>query len=103
MVAAIRTNLPHRTNGVQKNMSVSNTKYVDIVASFQTNYHISGIAPYGDALVILAYILEEENGEKDFNSTIPSCPVTSYKLKRLITRLRDTSLFNTTIIICLIF
>ncbi|XP_019709850.1 vacuolar protein sorting-associated protein 41 homolog isoform X1 [Elaeis guineensis] len=76
MVAAIRTNLPHRTNGVQKNMSVSNTKYVDIVASFQTNYHISGIAPYGDALVILAYILEEENGEKDFNSTIPSCPKT---------------------------
>ncbi|EHA8589217.1 vacuolar protein sorting-associated protein 41 [Cocos nucifera] len=71
-IAAIRTNPPCGANGIQKNMPISTLKYVDIVASFQTSYYISGIAPYGDALVILAYIPEEENGEKDFSSTIPS-------------------------------
>lgn len=45
---------------------------VDIVASFQTSYFISGIAPFGDSLVILAYIPGEEDGEKEFSSTIPS-------------------------------
>lgn len=59
-------------NGVKRNLSISSSKYVDIVASFQTSYYISGIAPYGDALVVLAYIPEEENGEKSFSSTAPS-------------------------------
>lgn len=45
---------------------------VDIVASFQTSYYISGIAPFGDTLVILAYIPSEENGEKEFSSSAPS-------------------------------
>ncbi|XP_073011981.1 vacuolar protein sorting-associated protein 41 homolog [Typha latifolia] len=71
-IAAIRANPSQGANGVQKNISISSTKYVDIVASFQTSYYISGIAPYGDALVVLAYIPEEENGEKDFSSTVPS-------------------------------
>jgi vacuolar protein sorting-associated protein 41 len=47
------------------NIMMSNVKYVDIVASFQTSYHISGVAPYGDALVVLAYI-------PDFGITVPS-------------------------------
>jgi vacuolar protein sorting-associated protein 41 len=54
------------------NIMMSNAKYVDIVASFQTSYHISGVAPYGDALVVLAYIPDEQNGEKDFSTTVPS-------------------------------
>lgn len=44
---------------------------MDIVASFQTSYYISGIAPFGDSLAILAYIPGEEDGEKDFSSTAP--------------------------------
>jgi hypothetical protein len=30
-------------------------RFVEIVASFQTDYYISGLAPLGDTLVILAY------------------------------------------------
>ncbi|XP_020596717.1 vacuolar protein sorting-associated protein 41 homolog [Phalaenopsis equestris] len=70
-IAAIRTSSPG-VNGVQKNIPASSAKYVDIVASFQTSYSISGIAPFGDALVVLAYIPENVNGEKDFHSTMPS-------------------------------
>ncbi|KAL0927682.1 hypothetical protein M5K25_001880 [Dendrobium thyrsiflorum] len=70
-VAAIRTN-SLGANGIQKSIPASSAKYVDIVASFQTSYYISGIAPFGDALVVLAYIPEKVNGEKDFSSTMPS-------------------------------
>ncbi|KAK1320882.1 hypothetical protein QJS10_CPA03g02564 [Acorus calamus] len=70
-IAAIRTNSPGASNGALKNISFSSVKYVDIVASFQTGYFISGIAPYGDALVVLAYIPGEENGEKEFSSAVP--------------------------------
>lgn len=77
-IAAIRANSPNGVNGVRTNISISSTKYVDIVASFQTSYYISGIAPYGDALVVLAYIPEEENGEKDFSTTVPSRQVFSF-------------------------
>lgn len=76
-IAAIRGNLPPTSNGLQRNISFSSSKYVDIVASFQTSYYISGIAPFGDALVVLAYILQEENGGKDYSSTIPSRQVSS--------------------------
>ncbi|KAK8934221.1 hypothetical protein KSP39_PZI014871 [Platanthera zijinensis] len=70
-VAALRTN-SSSANSTQNSIPTSSTKYVDIVASFQTSYYISGIAPFGDALVVLAYIPEEVNGEKDFSSTMPS-------------------------------
>jgi hypothetical protein len=50
---------------------------VDIVASFQTTYYISGIAPFGDSLVVLAYIPVEEDGEKECSSTISSRQVSS--------------------------
>lgn len=75
-IAAIRANATGgangRVNGAQRTINISSAKHVDIVASFQSSYFISGIAPYGDSLVILAYIPEEENGEKEFSSTIPS-------------------------------
>ncbi|XP_042511507.1 vacuolar protein sorting-associated protein 41 homolog isoform X2 [Macadamia integrifolia] len=71
-IAAIRTNQYNGTNGIQRPISISSTKHVDIVASFQTSYFISGIAPYGDALVVLAYIPEKEDGEKEFSSSVPS-------------------------------
>ncbi|RZC77090.1 hypothetical protein C5167_001267 [Papaver somniferum] len=71
-IAAIRGNGYTGTNGTQRHVAFSSTKQVDIVASFQTSYCISGIAPYGDALVVLAYIPEKEDGEKEFSSTAPS-------------------------------
>ncbi|KAA3455516.1 vacuolar protein sorting-associated protein 41-like protein isoform X2 [Gossypium australe] len=69
-IAAIRTNLNKGTNGTYKRV-MSNTNQVDIVASFQTSYFISGIAPFADALVVLAYI-PSEDGEKEFSSAMPS-------------------------------
>lgn len=69
-IAAIRTNLNKGTNGTYKNVA-SNINQVDIVASFQTSYYISGIAPFADALVVLAYI-PSEDGEKEFSSAMPS-------------------------------
>lgn len=57
---------------------MSNMRQVDIVASFQTNYYISGVAPFGDCLAILAYIPGDEDGEKDFSSTTPLRQVLLY-------------------------
>lgn len=71
-IASIRTNQHKGANGTYKNVSMSSVNQVDIVASFQTSYYISGIAPFGDSLVVLAYIPGEEDGEKEFSSTIPS-------------------------------
>ncbi|KAJ7513739.1 hypothetical protein O6H91_23G012400 [Diphasiastrum complanatum] len=36
------------------------TKYVEIVAVLQLDHYICGVAPYGDALVVLTYIPEKE-------------------------------------------
>ncbi|KAL5731433.1 Vacuolar protein sorting-associated protein 41 [Ranunculus cassubicifolius] len=71
-VAAISANKYRGSNGTQMHAADSSTKQVDIVASFQTSYSISGIAPYGDALVVLAYIPEKDHDEKGFSSTAPS-------------------------------
>lgn len=64
----------YQNNGANGNYTkqTSSMNKVDIVASFQTSYFISGIAPFGDSLVVLAYIPVEEEGEKDFTSSIPS-------------------------------
>ncbi|CAI9778370.1 unnamed protein product [Fraxinus pennsylvanica] len=70
-IASIRTNENTGANGTYKHIPMSSMNKVDIVASFQTSYFISGIAPYGDSLVVLAYIPGEEDGE-DFSSTVPS-------------------------------
>ncbi|TKY48587.1 Vacuolar protein sorting-associated protein 41-like [Spatholobus suberectus] len=71
-IASIKTNRHQATNGTYRQVPLSVVAQVDIVASFQTSYFISGIAPFGDALVVLAYIPGEEDGEKDFSSTAPS-------------------------------
>lgn len=71
-IASIRTNQNSAANGTFKNVPMSSLNQVDIVASFQTSYFISGIAPFGDSLVVLAYIPGEEDREKDFSSSIPS-------------------------------
>ncbi|XP_043700552.1 vacuolar protein sorting-associated protein 41 homolog [Telopea speciosissima] len=78
-IAAIRTNQCNGANGIQRPISISSTKHVDIVASFQTSYFISGIAPYGDALVVLAYIPEKEDGEKECSSSVRSCQGTAQR------------------------
>ncbi|KAL0460607.1 UNVERIFIED_CONTAM: Vacuolar protein sorting-associated protein 41 [Sesamum latifolium] len=70
-IVSIRSNQNKGANGTYKNIQMSSMNQVDIVASFQTTYFISGIAPFGDSLVVLAYI-PVEDGEKDFSSTIPS-------------------------------
>ncbi|KAL4011310.1 hypothetical protein IC575_028364 [Cucumis melo] len=72
-IASIRTNHNRAANGTQSSRHVptSSMNRVDIVASFQTSYLITGMAPFGDVLVVLAYIPGEE-GEKDFSITAPS-------------------------------
>lgn len=70
-IALIRTNQNKGTNGTYRHIQMSSMNQVDIMASFQTSYYISGIAPFGDTLVVLAYI-PGEDGEKEFSSTIPS-------------------------------
>ncbi|GER55616.1 vacuolar protein sorting-associated protein, partial [Striga asiatica] len=71
-IVSIRGNQNKTVNGTYKQIQMSSMNKVDIVASFQSSYFISGIAPFGDSLVVLAYIPVEEDGEKDFSSTIPS-------------------------------
>ncbi|MCO5553723.1 hypothetical protein L7F22_007249 [Adiantum nelumboides] len=70
-VAAIRT---RRSDKVvpNRNQPYSGSKYVEIVSTFQTQYHISGIAPYEDALVILAYLPEKEAKLPDSPDGVPS-------------------------------
>ncbi|CAN1131493.1 Vacuolar protein sorting-associated protein 41 homolog, partial [Linum perenne] len=74
-IASIRTNQFRGSNGT----FASSRKQVDIVASFQTSYYISGIAPFGDTLVVLAYIHGEDESEKEFSSTIPSRQVNAQR------------------------
>ncbi|KAF7012226.1 hypothetical protein CFC21_026438 [Triticum aestivum] len=72
-IAAIRTDSSQGLNGMQRSISAaSSEKYVDIVGSFQTGYHISGIAPFGDLLVMLAYIPEEDDGDKKNSTSVSS-------------------------------
>ncbi|KAK2984130.1 hypothetical protein RJ640_006283 [Escallonia rubra] len=71
-IASIKTDQNNDTNGTHRHITMSSMNQVDIVASFQTSYYISGIAPFGDSLVVLAYIPGEEDGEKEFSSSIPS-------------------------------
>uniref|UniRef100_A0A2P2MIW4 Vacuolar protein sorting-associated protein 41 homolog n=1 Tax=Rhizophora mucronata TaxID=61149 RepID=A0A2P2MIW4_RHIMU len=71
-IALIRTDQNKGANGIYMHVPMSSMNKVDIVASFQTSYNISGIAPIGDSLVVLAYIHGEEDGEKEFSSTISS-------------------------------
>ncbi|KAG4979909.1 hypothetical protein JHK82_033151 [Glycine max] len=70
-IASIRTNHQKAANGSFRQVPLTGMTQVDIVASFQTSYFISGLAPFGDALVVLAYIPGEEDGDKDFSSTAP--------------------------------
>ncbi|KAI3679451.1 hypothetical protein L2E82_51362 [Cichorium intybus] len=71
-IASIKTNQARGVNGSYMQITTSNMNQVDIVASFQTSYFISGVAPFGDSLVVLAYIPGEEDGEKEFSSSVPS-------------------------------
>lgn len=43
---------------------IEGMKYVEIIAVFTTEYFISGLAPYGDALVVLAYVPPGETASK---------------------------------------
>lgn len=56
-IAAVRTKDP-RGQGWKG----AGSKYVEIVAVFDTEYYISGLAPYGDSLVVLAYIPDIPDG-----------------------------------------
>ncbi|KAK8456416.1 hypothetical protein SEVIR_3G019800v4 [Setaria viridis] len=72
-IAAIRTDSSQGLNGIQRTIAaVGSEKYVDIVGSFQTGYHISGIAPFGDLLVVLAYIPDEDEKEKKISTSVTS-------------------------------
>ncbi|XP_020973406.1 vacuolar protein sorting-associated protein 41 homolog isoform X3 [Arachis ipaensis] len=71
-IVSLRTNNHKAANGTYRQVPLSGMVQVDIMASFQTGYFISGIAPFGDVLVVLAYIPGEEDENKDFSSTAPS-------------------------------
>ncbi|CAL0324194.1 unnamed protein product [Lupinus luteus] len=89
-IASIRTNRHQTANGTYRQVPLSGMAQVDILASFQTSYFISGIAPFGDTLVILAYIPGEEDGEKDFSSTAPSRQGNAQRPEvRIVTRNND--------------
>eukprot|EP01117_Protostelium_nocturnum_P020637 TRINITY_DN938_c0_g2_i1.p1 TRINITY_DN938_c0_g2~~TRINITY_DN938_c0_g2_i1.p1 ORF type:complete len:911 (-),score=318.10 TRINITY_DN938_c0_g2_i1:20-2752(-) len=45
-------------------------RYVQITALFQTDYYISGIAPFGEYLVMLAYLEEEDDEEETTGSRL---------------------------------
>ncbi|XP_050206162.1 vacuolar protein sorting-associated protein 41 homolog isoform X2 [Mercurialis annua] len=88
-IASIRANEHKGTNGTYRSLPVTSMNKVDIVASFQTSYYISGIAPFGDSLVVLAYI-PGEDGEKEFSSTIPSRQGNAQRPEvRIVTRNND--------------
>lgn len=65
--SALRLSSPSR-----KGSSSVGVKYVEIIAAFQTQYYISGLAPYGDALVILAYLPEKEEKPTHIPDSLPS-------------------------------
>lgn len=46
-------------------------KYVEIMATFHTDYYVSGLAPYGDQLVVLAYLPEKEGNAGSVASAFP--------------------------------
>ncbi|XP_027177627.1 vacuolar protein sorting-associated protein 41 homolog [Coffea eugenioides] len=71
-IASIRANENKGINGAYRHITMSSINQVDIVASFQTTYFISGLAPFGDTLVVLAYIPGKEDGENEFSSSVPS-------------------------------
>eukprot|EP01119_Soliformovum_irregulare_P019120 TRINITY_DN5998_c0_g1_i1.p1 TRINITY_DN5998_c0_g1~~TRINITY_DN5998_c0_g1_i1.p1 ORF type:complete len:882 (+),score=254.78 TRINITY_DN5998_c0_g1_i1:60-2705(+) len=50
-------------------------RYVEIIALFQTDYFISGIAPFGEYLVVLAFIEETEDDDSG-DSLTSSAPKT---------------------------
>ncbi|XP_047317106.1 vacuolar protein sorting-associated protein 41 homolog [Impatiens glandulifera] len=70
-IASIKPYQNAGPNGTLKHIPLSSINQVDIVASFQTSYFISGIAPFGDLLVVLAYIAGDEAGKKYFSSSVP--------------------------------
>lgn len=45
------------------------TKYVEIRTTLQTDYYVSGLAPFGDQLVVLAYLPDKEDNEAEPLST----------------------------------
>ena len=62
-IAAIQHKSSGGTDTKDRNYSSSTSaKQVDIVAAFQTDYFISVLAPYGDALLILASIPDKKDG-----------------------------------------
>lgn len=94
-IASIRTNHNRAANGTQSSRHVptSSMNRVDIVASFQTSYLITGMAPFGDVLVVLAYIPGEE-GEKDFSITAPSRQVCSHQAECTYTQFYEHKILN---------
>ena len=77
---------------MQRSISAaSSDKYVDIVGSFQTGYHISGIAPFGDLLVMLAYIPEEDDKDKKISTSAPLRQVTTTACPHITLSLVDVS------------
>jgi hypothetical protein len=49
------------------------TKYVEIRTSLNTDYYVSGLAPFGDQLVVLAYLPDkDDNAAESIATAFPS-------------------------------
>lgn len=46
--------------------------YVEIVAMFQTDYIVCGIAPFNDTLLLLAYIIDDDETARDADTQDPT-------------------------------
>ncbi|XP_024396785.1 vacuolar protein sorting-associated protein 41 homolog [Physcomitrium patens] len=63
------------------------TKYVEIRTTLQTDYYVSGLAPFGDQLVVLAYLPDKEDNEAEPLSTaFPSQGHAQRPEVRIVTR-----------------
>eukprot|EP00252_Welwitschia_mirabilis_P005003 TRINITY_DN1539_c0_g1_i1.p1 TRINITY_DN1539_c0_g1~~TRINITY_DN1539_c0_g1_i1.p1 ORF type:complete len:997 (-),score=210.12 TRINITY_DN1539_c0_g1_i1:238-3228(-) len=72
-IADIHQNINGGTTAAdRKYTSPTGSKQAVIVADFQTDYLISGVAPHGDALFILAYIPDKEDEGKEVGNRVPS-------------------------------
>ena len=57
------------------------TKYVEIMATIRTEYHVSGLAPLGDQLVVLAYLPDKDDSKAE--SVVSAFPRQVCKLLHL--------------------
>jgi len=57
-----------RTRGLTGTLGPG-TKYVEIRTTLHTDYYVAGLAPFGDQLVVLAYLSDKDDNAAESIST----------------------------------